>query len=486
MRPTHSVPSQPKLVRSGLVVLLAALASAPAASAATITVNTVVDDDLADGECSLREAILAANTDAPHTDCPAGAGPDRIVFTLAKGSTILLGSSLPAITDTLALRGPGAALLTIDGQDLYEILSFSPPANGNWLGVEELTLTRGLAANHGGGAGVAARQNALLRRVVLLGNRAGNGGGGLVVSGDPAAPSTVEIVECWFADNRSLGPMGGGGLLVTSAGVDVLIDRTTFSGNLATASGGTGGGLRLTSANVQIQRSTLSGNGASDFGGGITMDVGSAPFNVSIRDTTLTANRANDDGDADGDGGGIFLNIDVGETAMLELANTILSANVDSGTFHHPDASILAASLLTLTSSGFSLVGSNEGAESFFADGAPNSNGDYVGTAATPIDPELLALADNGGFGPDHRPALIVGTPVIDQGFCPGSPADQRGYGDAVSHLRIVDTAFANGPGSDGCDIGAHERAGDPGSDPTIFSDGFEWGHTLPWSTEVL
>lgn len=485
MNLTDRAASGRRYLRPCFVVLLAPLAFAAAASAATITVDTSVDDDLADGECALREAILAANTDAPHNDCPAGSGPDRIVFTLAKGVTIALGSSLPTITDTLLVRGPGADRLAIDGVDLHSILNFDPPTLGRWLGVEEVTLTRGFAAG-GGGAMVANGQNGRFHRVVLFANQASNGGGGMFINGDDTALSRFELDECWFRENVSLGPTGGGGLVVTAPGLAVDVDRTTFSGNRAAGGSGNGGGLAVNRASVYIDRSTFSANEATDYGGAIAVSATTTPALLALRDVTVTANRANSDSDAAGGGGGLATSLDVGQTATLELANSILAGNLDLSAAPSPDALLLAGSLLTVASSGFNLVGSNAGAESFFVAGSPNPDGDYVGTAATPIAPQLLALADNGGFAPDHRPAIVAGTPLIDQGFCTGSRADQRGYGDAVSHQRIVDTAFVNGPGSDGCDIGAHERAGDPGADPALFSDGFEWGHTLGWSTEVL
>jgi len=55
----------PRALSSIAVALLLAIAGAPAtALAATITVNTTVDELNSDGDCSLREAIQAANTDA--------------------------------------------------------------------------------------------------------------------------------------------------------------------------------------------------------------------------------------------------------------------------------------------------------------------------------------------------------------------------------------------------------------------------------------
>src|ERR1044071_6821183 len=48
--------------------------------AANITVNTTADELNSDGDCSLREAIQAANTDAPSDGCTAGSGADTISF----------------------------------------------------------------------------------------------------------------------------------------------------------------------------------------------------------------------------------------------------------------------------------------------------------------------------------------------------------------------------------------------------------------------
>src|SRR3970282_626777 len=41
-------------------------------------VNPTADELNADGDCSLREAITAANTDAPVDACPSGSGADTI------------------------------------------------------------------------------------------------------------------------------------------------------------------------------------------------------------------------------------------------------------------------------------------------------------------------------------------------------------------------------------------------------------------------
>src|SRR5436190_7368753 len=67
---------------SVLAVATAGLVLPIGASAATITVSTTTDASAADGQCSLREAVQAANTNAaPFSgagECAAGSGDDTI------------------------------------------------------------------------------------------------------------------------------------------------------------------------------------------------------------------------------------------------------------------------------------------------------------------------------------------------------------------------------------------------------------------------
>ncbi len=68
------------------------------ATAATITVTTNNPNIVADGQCSLVEAIVNANNDAAtHPDCAAGIGADTIVLP-ANANMIL--NTVPGFTDT--------------------------------------------------------------------------------------------------------------------------------------------------------------------------------------------------------------------------------------------------------------------------------------------------------------------------------------------------------------------------------------------------
>ncbi len=103
------------------VVLLAVSQSTASVQAAGITVNTTDDELNADGDCSLREAIEAANTNTGVDACTAGSGADTITFdptefppAPATPATISPTSALPTITGDLTIDATGAGVI-IDG-----------------------------------------------------------------------------------------------------------------------------------------------------------------------------------------------------------------------------------------------------------------------------------------------------------------------------------------------------------------------------------
>jgi CSLREA domain-containing protein len=493
--------SRPVHLRVPLLLAAALAVSAPfagSAHAATITVTTVLDADAADGFCSLREAILAANDDVAHNECPAGDGPDRIVFGLTTPAEINLTADLPTITETLLIRGSGPLQIIIDGADLYRLLNFDTPAGGGWLGVERLTLYRGRApgggGGDGGGANIGAGETAFFRRVWFVENRSANGGGGLAVgSATGANQTTATVLECLFQSNVAEGAGGGGGLLLAGTDGEVRVVRSTFVDNGADHENGAGGGILAARGTLVLEASTVSGNRASDNGGGVLLLVsGVPPLSGAIlaRDSTITENVAEANGDNAGDGGGIAFIVGTGFTADVELVNTVVAGNLDSGALLRPD--FQCGGDVQVNASGTSFVGANDGCDAQFPAGSPNAAGDYVGTAATPLDPLLQPLGDNGGPLPTHRPEPPPpfgdgASPLVDQGSCPDVIDDQRGFGDETAVLRRFDLPeVSNPPGGDGCDIGAVEVNADPRVDPTLFADGFEAGHTLMWSSEVL
>ena len=87
-------------------------------TAATITVTTNNPNVIADGQCSLIEAIWNANNDAAtFPDCASGSGADTIVLpasanlTLSALDNTTLGpTGLPVITSRITIEGNGATI----------------------------------------------------------------------------------------------------------------------------------------------------------------------------------------------------------------------------------------------------------------------------------------------------------------------------------------------------------------------------------------
>ena len=107
--------------------------TAHAVSAATPIIVTTTGDLIAeDSQCSLREAIIAANTDAPVGGCPAGTGADTITFapSLTEPATITL--SLVGLGEDDSASGDLDIIgqLTITGWEEYEPFWMAMAASG--------------------------------------------------------------------------------------------------------------------------------------------------------------------------------------------------------------------------------------------------------------------------------------------------------------------------------------------------------------------
>ena len=188
------------LGRVGVVALLVTgapviLSTSPAEASSVITVTSAADVVADDGDCTLREAIEASNTDttsgAAPGECPAGSGSgDTIGFGIAGAGvrTVQIGSSLPSITSPVLIDGysqPGSspnsspAPEPMDGTLLIEVDGSAIPLEGGpCMRVEASNVEiRGLVINNCGGSGIGGfRADGL----VLNGNYIGTDPTGLV------------------------------------------------------------------------------------------------------------------------------------------------------------------------------------------------------------------------------------------------------------------------------------------------------------------
>ena len=147
-------------------LLLAAAIAAPA-GAAIITINGTGDAVAVDGDCTLREAIEAANGDADVNECvrTGAASPDEIHFAITGPGPHVIQpqSALPAITESVVVDGttqagtvcPGVLVMGGEGQmvpspgDLRIVVNGADvggSADGLFLATDDSTV-RGLVVN---------------------------------------------------------------------------------------------------------------------------------------------------------------------------------------------------------------------------------------------------------------------------------------------------------------------------------------------------
>ena len=310
-------------------VAAAVLAAPITAHAATITVTTTADAVRADGVCSLREAVSAANADAASPgagECAAGtpSATDRIVLGpgLYRRSVAGVGEDANAsgdldVTGPLEILGAGSAVTIIDAAGIDRVLDVRP---GGSLRLADVSLTGGAApggasappaiapANPGGpvvggaggagedGGGVRAAGPLTIERGRVSGNAGGDGGAGGDATG--VTPSTLETPG--GPGMGGGGGRGGAGAIWSSSGLTLV--STVVSGNRGGAGGpgGTGrGGTAVGGPGGPASGGAGAGGDGGDGGAGAIAAVGV----VAIRDSAVLGNQSGTGG-AGGDGTG--------------------------------------------------------------------------------------------------------------------------------------------------------------------------------------
>lgn len=437
-----------------LALLITVHISLYARSEVVIIVDTTEDEVLANGTCSLREAIIAANNDAVMDGCPAGNGDDVIVV---PGGTYFLTiadavEENAALTGDLDLRygvmlvGEGEGVTVVDGNGIDRV--FHLPYAATRVTIADMTIRGGdLGVGtgpqySGGGVSLISGSVLTLTQVAVEDNWASFGqvigqsgvGGGIYNNGGTAVlhEVTVQDNKAGFAG----GIYNGGNLVLVDSSVaenesafyaggiqsssnplysdGLQMDGSTVSGNVA---GTSGGGLYINEGWGDIRNSTISNNVANNYlGGGMWVYYEGAV--VTVTHSTLAGNTA-------GTGGGIYNTHQQGlmgeETAVflpetphqnpnIFLKNTIVAEN------NGGDCAVSLTADLPL-SLGYSLA-----SDTSCSFGNPTDQNN--------TDPLLGPLQDNGG--PTWTQALLLGSLAIDTGSCLDAhnqlvTVDQRG-----------------------------------------------------------
>ncbi|HWA50643.1 MAG TPA: choice-of-anchor Q domain-containing protein [Dongiaceae bacterium] len=213
---------------------------------------------------------------------------------------------------------------------------------------------------------------------------------------------------------------------------NLTVDGVLFVGNTATGDGGAiinNAGATLTLLNTTISGNSANGRGGAIFQAGGTMTLVNATIYNNVAD-------ADDSGDPAAAGG---IHVAAGTAT---LSNTVAAGN------HRGSASPAAADVAGAfaASSSFNFIGAIDGSTGLLGAGTQS------GTSASPIDPRMNPLADNGG--PTMTHSVLAGSPLTDSGndslaSAAGLTADQRGL------PRFKD---GNDDHIDRVDIGAFEQ----------------------------
>ncbi len=219
-----------------IILVLAALnlQGATPVFAVTIMVTTSTDEDSHPGAgvgCSLREAIIAANTDAAYGGCPAGSGADTIrlsdgVYRLTLGSELTIASSI--------------TLNSLSGVRANTIIEAAATPNTvnyrvfNVTDVGYFTL-QAVTVRHGGmgffpldgGGGIRSTGILIATDSIISDNRA-SGGAGVFTTG------RTWIFSSLITNNIAF--LQGGGLHVS--GDTIITEGTNIEYNSAASGGG--------------------------------------------------------------------------------------------------------------------------------------------------------------------------------------------------------------------------------------------------------
>jgi CSLREA domain-containing protein len=423
-------------------------------------VDTLADEydgNFSSGQLSLREAIALANADVGSakviTFAPSLTAQGPAVILLTRGDL--------AITDSLTVTGPGAALLSIDasgnkvrsqsgkGSRVFSI-DDGDATTKLTISMSGLTLTGGDLTDSGGA--ILSHENLTVADSVIRDNFAGTGGGihsaapltliNCTVSGNTAANSGGAILNgyanttatgCSITGNSALQGDGGGIRSYGSNSVitlynSVLSDnsavegfgggiytygRVTFNDGVVARNVSQGGGGVLALGPITVTNSVIAHNTSTLYAGGGLQAHGS----LNVVGSTIIANSANA-----WHGGGIIAQ------GAVSVTNSTLSENsaLEGGALYYSGASSVTIAFSTITAN-VATSPSGRAGGIFFGGSSLNSlnlNGSIVAANSGPFGPDVFA----GASAKTNITYCLIGdksgTPFVE---APVGSADAKG-----------------------------------------------------------
>lgn len=280
----------------GYLIKVAILLSVSSISslAETITVTTLADNAVTDGQVTLREALQAAYTDTSIDGSTAGNGTDTIVFSAALFSsgaqTLTLNGTQILLRGRVTIAGPGADQLTIQAGGTsrhFQVRRDGLNGQDSRPTIKGLTLTGGNAGT-GGSIYVDDNQYFTAEDCLFTGNTATT-----AAAGYSGRYASILARRCQFTANTGGSILTGAGTsaqitiyscsITNSPGHGITMSNGAFlSIYNSTISGSTNNGVNATWSTVTTIGSTISGNGGT----------GIANFgeNMTLRNCTIVSN----------------------------------------------------------------------------------------------------------------------------------------------------------------------------------------------------
>ena len=507
----------------GTTLLAALPPTAGAAGPAGLTMTVTRFDDpppsgCAASDCSLREAVLAANSNPGHDTVELASGIYELTIAGVDEDGGATGDL--DVTDDLTLSGEGENDTIISANGIDRALHVRPVLNDVSVDISDLTVRGGHAQftvgpESGAGAGlfVAPRVELTASRVTFRDGLADERGGG-IYSEAGVLSGSLTLFECTIAGNQgstAKGGVGGGGIYKrgeatlirttvrdntagflpaggiwndsgpltmidsavegNSAGVaggianggTLAIISTTIGGNTSSTSGG---GINAGGEGVTITGSTISGNVAEQEGGGIDFS-GDPGVTMTITNSTISGNTA-------GTKGGGIHNW-VGGT--VEMTNVTVSGNTTQETGGGLYIQSGAANLNNVTVANNTAPPGPNGSGIFNAAAnvslantivAGNGDGESCNTAMVSAghnleDGDTCGFARAGDLAntdPLLGPLEDDGGPTLTHSLLGGSPAIDAGNDAscaATDQRGISRPIDGDGDGDAVCDIGGYE-----------------------------
>ncbi|AKS43148.1 CSLREA domain-containing protein [Wenzhouxiangella marina] len=467
-----------------LFISLGTLISGPL-SAALIFVDEPSDAVVNDNNCSLREAVLAANTNQAVDDCAAGdsSGPDGVFVLIGQtGLTISLQAPL-VVTDTTNIIGPGIDNLVLvpGGAGTFPAFEIDVANAGEDFSLSNLRIE----GFQDSAVQIVNADQVLFDRVGFDANVAPTVGGAINSRSFPVGPtqSLTELTlrDSEFVQNNASSLYGGavyiGGSISDAADFDLTVEGSVFINNRADREGGAiaaavSSGLLVIRESVFQDNLTSIGANAFYQGGALISDFASTQISGSLfinNDSTLGRSIASGSSQTSAPVAMTITNSTfINDVPPFPDAQAEIHVDQNETRIQYSSFQLSARAAIRAGSAGTArLIGSLfvtdvppcEGDGSFLSSGYNlETHGDSCTSQASDLpftDVELLPLGDYGGptetLPPHPASAAVDAGPLSCEDATGNSvlTVDQRG------EARPRDGNASGGLGQ--CDIGAFE-----------------------------